>query len=158
MAKGFVFLELLIVLAIIGILSSIALPAYQDYVYRLNIAEGLLAIQPLQREVEAYYAHIGRFPDGLGVEENDMTNRYESKRLIGVDIVQGAIRIRYWGSAVGQQTLAILTLRPAIDMQNYSRPIQWICGNSQDVPADYTVMGENETDLNNRHLPSECRS
>ncbi len=158
MTKGFVFLELLYVVAIIGILSAIALPAYQDYIYRLNVTEGLAVIQPVQQYIEEYYAHTGQFPDTPENKDSTLPNRFATKRLIGVNIVQGAIRIRYRESAVGKQSPAYLTLRPVVDMTQHSRPIRWLCGNKQEVSPDLVVIGENMTDLDNRHLPPECRN
>jgi type IV pilus assembly protein PilA len=158
MTKGFVFLELLYVVVILGILSAIAVPAYQDYIYRLNIAEGLVVIQPVQQYIEEYYAHTGRFPDTLENEDSTLPNHFATKRLVDINIVQGAIQMRYRGSAIGKQSPAYLTLRPVVDVTQYSRPIRWLCGNKQEVSPDLVVIGENMTDLDNRHLPAECRN
>ena len=64
MQKGFTLIELMIVVAIIGILAAIALPAYQDYTARAQASEGLSAIGGLQTEIGEYYSTRGDLPSG----------------------------------------------------------------------------------------------
>src|SRR5690554_5377653 len=62
MQKGFTLIELMIVVAIIGILAAIALPAYQDYTKRSHVSEGLTLAGAAKASVTEFYSSMGRFP------------------------------------------------------------------------------------------------
>ena len=62
--QGFTLIELMIVVAIIGILSAIAVPAYQDYTKRTKVSEGVNLVAPAKLAVAEYYDSKGTLPDG----------------------------------------------------------------------------------------------
>jgi len=62
--KGFTLIELMIVVAIIGILAAIALPAYQDYTIRTQVSEGMALMGGAKNGVGDFWADKGRFPNG----------------------------------------------------------------------------------------------
>lgn len=62
MQKGFTLIELMIVVAIIGILAAIAIPAYQDYTIRTQVSEGVSLISGAKNGVQDYWSDTGSFP------------------------------------------------------------------------------------------------
>ena len=76
---GFSLIELLVVVSVIGILSSIAIPVYSDYIVRTRIAsEGLVVLDKLKKMVVEYYNSSGRWPTvvELGIASNTFNNTY----------------------------------------------------------------------------------
>ncbi|MGB1974247.1 MAG: pilin, partial [Vibrio toranzoniae] len=61
--KGFTLIELMIVVAVIGVLSAIAIPQYQKYVAKAEVASALATMTGIKTNVEAYSAENGAFPD-----------------------------------------------------------------------------------------------
>lgn len=61
-SKGFTLVELMIVVAIIGILAAVALPAYQDYTSRARVIEPINLLRDLKTDVHRYFGDHGKFP------------------------------------------------------------------------------------------------
>ena len=73
--KGFTLIELMIVVAIIGILAAIAIPAYQNYTIRAQVTEGLNLADGWKTSVGEFYAQNGTFPAGSSTAGSAMAAR-----------------------------------------------------------------------------------
>jgi type IV pilus assembly protein PilA len=77
--KGFTLIELMIVVAIIGILAAVALPAYQDYTLRAKVSEVMLAASSAKNNVAEYAQTNAKLPDTADLTVENQTSTYVSK-------------------------------------------------------------------------------
>jgi len=141
MQKGFTLIELMIVVAIIGILAAIAIPAYQNYTIRAQVTEGLSLADGWKTSIAEYYAQNGSFPTGSSttggpgniVAAGATTGKY----VASVAVSGGGILITYGNQANANITGAnnTLGLTPYLSANN---DIVWVCGSAA-VPAGATL-------------------
>ena len=154
--QGFTLIELMIVVAIIGILAAIAIPAYQDYTIRAQVVESFSISGELKLSIKDYYKNRGTFPT-----DNESAGVPAAEHLIGnyvtrVDVVDGAMHVEFGNYVNSNISGKVLTIRPQIVSANPTSPISWACG--YHVPPDgMEAVGEDRTNVENRFLPSACR-
>ncbi|MCH7853758.1 MAG: pilin [Proteobacteria bacterium] len=144
--QGFTLIELMIVVAIIGILAAIAIPAYQDYTIRAQVSEGLNLSAGAKAAVSEFYMDRGIFPlDNVtaGVSPaNSITGNYVSL----VTITGGVIEVQF-SSGPNQRANALIdnaTLR--LSPGTTAGSVTWTC-----------ATGTGGTPLQSKWLPSSCR-
>ena len=156
MQEGFTLIELMIVVAIIGILAAIALPAYQDYTIRAQVTEGLNLASDLKAGVGEVYAQTGDFT-GIGLAQVGVsgTGSKSGKYVTGIDVVNGVITITYGGAQANAKISgATLSLSPG---SNANEDVVWVCGN-KGAPSGVTVGTTGATSLLDKDMPAKCRT
>src|SRR5688500_3785046 len=129
--KGFTLIELMIVVAIIGILAAIAIPAYQDYTIRAQVSEGLTLASDIKAGVAEYMAQTGTWPANLqeaGVASAGADATSKAARYVeSVDVTTGTITIVYGKDANAKIDGQQLVLQPFV---NENGDVVWKCGNA----------------------------
>jgi type IV pilus assembly protein PilA len=161
--KGFTLIELMIVIAIIGILAAIAIPAYQNYTIRSQVTEGLSLADGWKTSISEYYAQNGSFPTTSGSAGGPQTvavSGASAGKYVGSVAVGGlgGIVVTYTGPQANAKLSAgtnnVLALNPGTDA-NYD--VIWICGTAS-IPAAVTISGTVVTTVSAAYLPTSCHA
>ena len=137
--KGFTLIELMIVVAIIGILAAIALPAYQDYTARAQMSEALILADGQKGAVTEYYADKGVFPGSnasAGIAAaSDISGKYVAQVAVGHSgVITASMKASQVAAGIASATLS---LTPTAS----SGAVKWACTSS----------------AQNKYVPAACR-
>jgi type IV pilus assembly protein PilA len=161
--QGFTLIELMIVVAIIGILAAIAIPAYQDYTIRAQVSEGLNLAAAAKAAVAETYLNRGVAPAarvnaGMSVNATDTNGKYVTQ----VAVANGTITVMYGNEANAAINGLTLEIVPYVTMDN---SVAWRCGGAPPLASAGTVImpgaaytgGTLVTTGVTKYLPSACR-
>jgi type IV pilus assembly protein PilA len=154
--KGFTLIEMMIVLAIIAILVTLAIPNSKGRLTRVQIDESLALVSDFQQQVVAYYKVMGEFPasnETLGMPDPE---KIVGNYFVALTLAQGALHMEL-GNKIGEgQTGRVISLFPVYVPGSPQSPVSWVCGLSA-IPEGMRAGGENLTDIELPYLPTRCR-
>ncbi|WP_415357267.1 pilin [Halioglobus sp. Uisw_031] len=149
--KGFTLIELMIVIAIVGILAAIALPAYQDYIVRSKMSEAVAALAEAKTTVTEYVASNGGLPDdGVGIEfgVNTAERNSDILKVITVIVLTPKVYITanvnqaVWGDGTGTEPFSL------VGTVGSDSTIRWQCNPGSALST---------TGVDIKYLPANCR-
>ncbi|HEZ4492689.1 TPA: pilin [Neisseria meningitidis] len=156
--KGFTLIELMIVIAIVGILAAVALPAYQDYTARAQVSEAILLAEGQKSAVTEYYLNHGKWPGDNSSAGVATSSEIKGKYVKSVEVKNGVITAQMASSNVNNE---IKGKKLSLWAKRQNGSVKWFCGQPvtrNDTATDVAAAnGKTADNINTKHLPSTCR-
>ncbi|HEZ6868342.1 TPA: pilin [Neisseria meningitidis] len=158
--KGFTLIELMIVIAIVGILAAVALPAYQDYTARAQVSEAILLAEGQKSAVTEYYLNHGEWPANNSSAGVATSSKIKGKYVKEVTVANGVVTATMLSSGVNKE---IQGKKLSLWAKRQDGSVKWFCGQpvTRDAPAgtnnDEVKAATGNEKIDTKHLPSTCR-
>ncbi|HFB3363179.1 TPA: pilin [Neisseria gonorrhoeae] len=159
--KGFTLIELMIVIAIVGILAAVALPAYQDYTARAQVSEAILLAEGQKSAVTEYYLNNGKWPADNGAAGVASSGEIKGKYVQKVEVAKGVVTAQMASTGVNKE---IQGKKLSLWAKRQAGSVKWFCGQpvTRNDAKDDTVTaaagnGGKNNAIDTKHLPSTCR-
>ena len=150
--NGFTLIELMIVVAIVGILAAVAIPAYQDYTIRSRVSEGIILGAGLKTSIADHFLSQGSFPAtnaalGYTATGTEFAGKYVSSIVITGTATTGTMVVTYGSAAPVPTPVRGKQIQFIATQPTSGGSIIWTCG---------SVTGANALPI--KYLPADCRS
>ncbi|ENW1182316.1 pilin [Neisseria gonorrhoeae] len=159
--KGFTLIELMIVIAIVGILAAVALPAYQDYTARAQVSEAILLAEGQKSAVTEYYLNNGEWPENNTSAGVASASDIKGKYVESVTVANGVVTAQMASTGVNKE---IQGKKLSLWAKRENGSVKWFCGQpvTRNDAKDDTVTaaagnGGKNNAIDTKHLPSTCR-
>ncbi len=154
--QGFTLIELMIVIAIIGILAAVALPAYQDYTVRAKLSEPMALLGEAKTTITEYYVTMGRAPTTLG--QAGLSTTVNTKTVHSLNYSGGTttgdlpvVRVRMNAGIIPNTTAntSQFELSSYLVTAGGNKKLSWTCR---------STTGGSGVVIENKYLPANCRT
>ncbi|EMT6409981.1 pilin [Neisseria gonorrhoeae] len=158
--KGFTLIELMIVIAIVGILAAVALPAYQDYTARAQVSEAILLAEGQKSAVTEYYLNNGTWPEDNASAGVAASSTIKGKYVKEVKVAKGVVTATMASSNVNKE---IQGKKLSLWAKREDGSVKWFCGqpvtraNADAAKDDVNAANDATNAIETKHLPSTCR-
>ncbi|HEZ4385449.1 TPA: pilin [Neisseria meningitidis] len=157
--KGFTLIELMIVIAIVGILAAVALPAYQDYTARAQVSEAILLAEGQKSAVTEYYLNHGIWPGDNSSAGVATSSKIKGKYVKEVTVANGVVTATMLSSGVNKE---IQGKKLSLWAKRQDGSVKWFCGQpvtraKADSDTVAAATGTDGKQIDTKHLPSTCR-
>ncbi|MBH6702444.1 pilin [Neisseria meningitidis] len=154
--KGFTLIELMIVIAIVGILAAVALPAYQDYTARAQVSEAILLAEGQKSAVTEYYLNHGEWPANNSSAGVATSSKIKGKYVKEVEVKNGVVTATMLSSGVNNE---IKGKKLSLWAKRQDGSVKWFCGQpvTRAAATDADVTADSGNEIDTKHLPSTCR-
>ncbi|TQV66701.1 prepilin-type N-terminal cleavage/methylation domain-containing protein [Exilibacterium tricleocarpae] len=154
--RGFTLIEMVVVLAVVAILLTLALPDSSRTIVRTQMRESLKLIEHYQPLISAGYRSTGVFP-----ADNEAAGIPPADKIIGnyvtaIVLEKGAFHLQFGNKIRNDLDGKRLSIRPVYVPNSPQSPVSWICGNDS-IPTGMAAAGSNRTDIDSEFLPFHCR-
>ncbi|HFB1422060.1 TPA: pilin, partial [Neisseria gonorrhoeae] len=123
--KGFTLIELMIVIAIVGILAAVALPAYQDYTARAQVSEAILLAEGQKSAVTEYYLNHGEWPENNASAGVANPTEIKGKYVKEVKVEKGVVTAEMKSDGVNKE---IKDKKLSLWAKRENGSVKWFCG------------------------------
>ena len=159
MQKGFTLIELMIVVAIVGILAAVAIPAYQDYTIRAQVSEGISLASAAKAAVVESYGSNGAWPTDNTAAGVGTSTDIKGKYVTSVAVANNVVTVTFGQAANTAVSAKTLLFTAGLSANG---DVSWQCG-SKSMPTGITAgttafAGTGAGgDLPQKYRPAECR-
>jgi type IV pilus assembly protein PilA len=148
-------LELIVVMAVIAILASLALPNMMDRIVRDQIVEAAKLTEIAKKPVAATWSAGAALPLDNAAAGLPSADKIVSNYVSALNVQDGAIHLTFGNSVNAALKGRTLSLRPAVVEGSPVVPVAWVCAGAS-APKNMTLRGEDRTDVARRYLPLNC--